>query len=266
MPRPSKKPNRYKAIIENIFFDHWKEGDTEFEFARREIKEWATKLDIDLPDNIGDVIYSFRFRSEFPERILATEKPGLAWRIELAKRSHYRFVLGSSARILPREELIETKIPDATPELIGIYALDDEQALLAVVRYNRLVDIFFGLTTYSLQNHLRTTVKTLGGSQVEIDELYVGLDKQGTQYVIPVQAKGRKDQISVVQTAQDIKACAEKFGRAICRPLSVQFMENKIIAMFELTLVDNEIKVVDERHYRLVPATELVPTLEEMGL
>ena len=57
-------------------------------------------------------------------------------------------------RILPRKELLTTNIPDATPELIRAYALDDEQALLAIVRYNRLVDTFVGLTTYSLPNHL----------------------------------------------------------------------------------------------------------------
>jgi hypothetical protein len=39
------------------------------------------------------------------------------------------------------------------------------------VRYNRLLYIFLGLTTYSLQNHLRTTVKSVGGSQIAIDEI-----------------------------------------------------------------------------------------------
>ena len=63
-------------------------------------------------------------------------------------------------------------IPDGTPEIIRGYALDDEQALLAIVRYNRLIDIFLSLTTYSLQNHLRTTVLNIG--QIEIDELYIG--------------------------------------------------------------------------------------------
>lgn len=78
------------------------------------------------------------------------------------------------------------RIPDSTPEIISAYALDDEQALLAKVRYNRLIDIFLGLTTFSLQNHLRTTVKSIG--QIEIDELYVGIDKFGCHYVIPVGA------------------------------------------------------------------------------
>jgi len=39
-----------------------------------------------------------------------------------------------------------------------MYALGDEQALLAKLRYNRLLDIFTGVVCYSLQNHLRTNV------------------------------------------------------------------------------------------------------------
>ena len=42
-----------------------------------------------------------------------------------------------------------------------------------------------------------------------------------------------------------------------CRALSAQFIANKIVALFELTLQDDEIKVVAERHYRLVPAEKL---------
>ena len=88
--------------------------------------------------------------------------------------------------------------------------------------------------------------------QIEIDELYVGVDSQGQHYVVPVQAKGGKNQISVVQTTQDMRACEEKFVGVRCRPVSVQFMPDKTIAMFELTLQDGELRVVDERHYRLV--------------
>src|SRR5262249_16255945 len=135
------------------------------------------------------------------------------------------------------------------------YTLDDEQALLAVVRYNRLLDIFLGITTYSLQNHLRTTVKGIG--QVEIDELYVGIDTHGCHYVIPVQAKGGKDQISVVQTQQDIALCAEKFPGIRCRAISVQFMKDDTVALFELIVEDDLVKVAEERHYRLVPADDL---------
>jgi hypothetical protein len=150
---------------------------------------------------------------------------------------------------------VTIKVPDATPEIVVGYSLSDEQALLAKVRYNRLIDIFLGIATYSLQNHLRTTVGKIG--QIEIDEVYVGVDRQGRQYVVPVQAKGGADQISVVQTRQDIACCAVKFPKAICRPVSAQFVKGDLIALFELTSEENEIRVVDEKHYRLVPAAEI---------
>jgi hypothetical protein len=255
MPRSPNSANRYSAIVEKIFFDHWKEGERKFEFARDEMEAWAAKLDIVLPKNVGDLLYSFRFRSALPESILNTQPEDLEWRIELAGRSRYRFVLGKKSRVIPRQDLIEIQIPDATPEIIRSYALDDEQALLAIVRYNRLIDIFLGLTTYSLQNHLRTTVKDIG--QIEIDELYVGIDTRGCHYVMPIQAKGGKDQISIVQTTQDIQWVLEKFPGVRCRPISVQFMADNLIAIFELTVIADEIRVVEERHYRLVPYDKL---------
>ncbi|MEM6538863.1 MAG: endonuclease [Pseudomonadota bacterium] len=251
----AKQANRYRALIEKIFFDRYEDTATEIEFARADIEDVAAVLGIALPKNLGDVLYSFRFRAELPERIVETQPKGLEWVIELAGRANYKFRLVKISRVIPREDLATIDIPDATPELIRAYALDDEQALLAIVRYNRLIDTFLSLTTYSLQNHLRTTVKGVG--QIEIDELYVGLDKRGCHYVIPVQAKGGKDQIGIVQTTQDIRFVEEKFPGMRCRAIAAQFMDDKTIALFELTLLDDEIKVVEERHYRLVPATKL---------
>jgi hypothetical protein len=247
--------NRYLALIESIFFDSYDDGVTSFEFDRADIERKAEALQIELPKNLGDVIYSIRYRSALPESILATQPEGLEWIIEGAGRARYRFRLVAETRIRPREELVKTAIPDATPELIRAYALDDEQALLAIVRYNRLIDTFLGLTTFSLQNHLRTTVKGVG--QIEIDELYIGLDKRGCHYVIPVQAKGGSDQIGVVQTSQDIAYVEQKFPGLRCRAIAAQFMIDGTIALFELTLQDDQVKVVDERHYRLVPAADL---------
>lgn len=158
-------------------------------------------------------------------------------------------------RIAPNPQLVQVKIADSTPEIVSAYALSDEQALLAKVRYNRLLDVFLGVAAYSLQNHLRTTVARLG--QVEIDEIYVAIDKRGRQYVLPVQAKGGSDRLSTVQTRQDIACCSEKFPQLICRAISAQFVENDLIALFELCGSGDEIRIVDERHYRLVPADQI---------
>jgi len=77
--------------------------------------------------------------------------------------------------------------------------------------------------------------------------------------VTPVKAKGGKDQIGIVQTSQDIRFVEEKFPGMRCRAIAAQFMDAQIVALFELTLQDDEIKVVEERHYRLVPAKKLDP-------
>lgn len=247
--------NRYTAIIERIFFAHYKKGQRSFAFKREEIEEASTALNIQLPKNQGDVLYNLRFRSPMPATVVATQPPGYEWIIELAGRANYRFSLAKINRILPSETLARIKIPDNTPEIITSYALDDEQALLAKVRYNRLIDVFLGLTTFSLQNHLRTTVTDIG--QIEIDELYVGIDKFGCHYVIPVQAKGGADQISIVQTRQDMAWCAQKYPGLRCRPISAQFISSDLIALFELTVDGDEIRVVEERHYKLAPASEI---------
>ena len=251
----AKELNRYQALIQKIFFDHYIAGATEFEFAREEIEEGAGELGFARVKNIGDVPYSFRYRYALPDRILETQPDGREWIIEGAGKGRYRFKLAKKIHIVPRDDLVVIDIPDATPELIRAYALDDEQALLAIVRYNRLIDTFLSLTTYSLQNHLRTTVEGMG--QIEIDELYIGLDKHGCHYVIPVQAKGGKDQIGIVQTTQDIRFVDQKFPGMRCRAIAAQFMDDHVVALFELTLQDEEIKVVEERHYRLVPVDEL---------
>jgi hypothetical protein len=250
-----KAQNRYSALIEKIFFDHYAKGTSSFEFERSELQTAARVLKIDLPANLGDVLYAMRFRTPMPDTILRTQPKGFEWIIELAGRARYRFRLAKENRILPNTNLAVIKIPDNTPEIIMSYALDDEQALLAKVRYNRLIDIFLGLTTFSLQNHLRTTVTGVG--QIEIDEVYVGIDKHGCHYIIPVQAKGGTDQISVVQTNQDLLWCNQKFPQLRGRPISAQFVSSDQIALFELTIDNDEVRVLEERHYKLVPASEL---------
>lgn len=249
------KSNRYQALISKIFFDRYQAGISSFEFERTALEDGAEALGIKLPKNLGDVIYSVRFRTSLPDDILATQPPGMEWIIEGAGRAAYRFKLVRVNRVVPRADLVRVSIPDATPEIIRAYALDDEQALLRDRPLQSPDRHVLGLTTYSLQNHLRTTVKGIG--QIEIDELYIGLDKRGCHYVIPVQAKGGKDQIGIVQTTQDIRFVEQKFPGLSCRAIAAQFMEDQVIALFELTLEDDEIRVVEERHYRLVPARDL---------
>jgi hypothetical protein len=249
------KANRYTQIIEAIFFKYYHENACEVVFERTDITEAATKLGIVLPKNLGDLLYSFRYRTPLPASILDKAPSGSAWIIRSMGPGRYKFVLVAESAIAPSPLLAETKIPDATPGIIARYALGDEQALLARLRYNRLIDTFTGLTCYSLQNHLRTTVAGIG--QIETDEIYVGIDRRGAHYVLPVQAKGGKDKIGIVQIEQDLSVCESKFAGLICRPIAAQFMDDNLIALFELEQTPEGIRVSAEKHYRLVPLDSL---------
>lgn len=251
----TEKQNRYTAIIEHIFLSKYEEGATEVDFERDDIVAAAAKLGIVLPKNLGDVVYSHRYRKQLPEALEAKAPEGLQWVIEGAGRAKYRFKATVLAQVQPTLAMAETKIPDSTPGIIELYAFTDEQSLLAKLRYNRLIDVFLGVTCYSLQNHLRTTVPDLG--QVETDEVYIGIDKRGAQYVIPVQAKGGRDKSSTVQIAQDFKLCEHKFPDLMCLPVAAQFMEEDLIALFSFEDQGGHPAILSERHYRLVWADDL---------
>jgi hypothetical protein len=247
--------NRYSKIIEHIFLAHYRPGADRIVFSREEIEKAALKLKIKLPKNLGDLVYTFRYRGELPSSILKRCPKGKQWIIQGEGRSKYSFVATSFASISPTSNLTATKIPDATPGLISMYALSDEQALLAKLRYNRLIDIFTGVACYSLQSHLRSTVPDMG--QVETDELYVGVDRRGAHYVFPIQAKGGRDSLNVVQISQDFSLCEAKFKHLICYPIGTQFMADDQIALFAFEKIGGEIKIFREKHYQLVPPAEI---------
>ncbi len=246
---------QYSRIISHVFAKGYKRRAKEVVFDREEIVEAAEELGLPRPKNVGDVIYSFRFRKAFPESIKRTAPQGLEWILRKAGSSRYRFVLSRQWSVVPDPHRSVIKVPDATPGIIAKYALTDEQSLLAKLRYNRLIDIFSAITCYSLQSHLKTSVAGMGG--VETDELYVGVDRHGVHYALPVQAKGGRDHLSVVQIEQDIALCAEKFPLLVCRPIAAQFMREDVIALFEFELSEDQVTVRDEKHYRLVLPEDL---------
>lgn len=256
---PPRKPD-YESIIEHIFAKNFKKGHVEFRFERAEISEAAIALGIEVPMNLGDVIYTYRYRKKLPQPIIDELPSGRHWLILGDGDARYRFRQSTLAYIEPTAGLMVRKIPDATPEIITRYAFNDEQALLAKIRYNRLIDTFLGITAYSLQNHLRTKIPDYG--QIEIDELYVGIDARGAQYVVPVQAKGGTDILGVIQTIQDTIFCQneERYTHSISRPVSAQFMSDDVIALFELHFDGNDVSIVQERHYKLTVSKEINDT------
>jgi hypothetical protein len=59
------------------------------------------------------------------------------------------------------------------------------------------------------------------------------------------------------QVLQDEACCKIKFPDLICRPVSAQFMDDDVIALFELTVENGNALIVEERHYKLVPSDQI---------
>ena len=90
-PIASATRNRYEVIIEKIFQRHHEKDSTQFSFNRDEIEVVAKQLKIILPKNLGDLIYSFRYRNPLPQAIRKTAAKGSEWIIEAAGRAKYEF-------------------------------------------------------------------------------------------------------------------------------------------------------------------------------
>lgn len=251
---------RYSRVIEKVFIDNHREGSSRVPFGREMFDAACDSLKLRRIKNLGDIVYSFRFRAELPNSIQSKAPEGYEWIILGAGRALYEFRLATSGKISVGRGRQEIKIPDSTPEIIKMYAPgDDEQALLTKVRYNRIIDLFTGLSCYSVQNHYRTTVTGMG--QIEVDEIYVGISKTGAHFILPCQAKSPGDNFGVVQVYQDMKLCEERYSSATCRPMAFQFTGKNSLAVLELIATEEDdiltLSVVDEKHYRLVPKDDI---------
>jgi|SRR5579872_1299077 len=177
---------------------------------------------------------------------------------EMKKHPQYQMRLRKEIRVVPSKEWYQIKIADATPPIVDANALDEEQALLSKVRHNRLIDMFFGVRAYSLQSHFRATIPGIG--ELETDEVYIGVRNTGQQFVIPVRAKRKKDRISNWQIERDLALCRHTYPNLMPRPVVVQTIttdDGEVIVLFEFIAIGGEIKLNEQKHFRLVSADQM---------
>lgn len=170
------KGHRYDAIIQRIFEERYRADERRVSFERQAIVKAAEALGIAAPKNLGDMLYTYRNRRSLPEAVARCAPEGMVWEIRGTGRGTYAFVAVTPLDITPSPHVAVTRIPNATPGMVSMYSLTDEQAMLARIRYNRLVDIFTKVTCYPLQSHLRTAVR---GVQVETDDLMSASTERG---------------------------------------------------------------------------------------
>ena len=127
----------YNAIIERVFLGRYRSGDVEVAFVREDLIDAGSELGVAVLRNLGDVLYTFRYRRPLPKAVLETAPADKEWTIRGAGQAAYPFRLVTVDHVVPNPSLMTIKIPDATPEIVSARAMSDEQAPLAKIRYNR---------------------------------------------------------------------------------------------------------------------------------
>jgi hypothetical protein len=165
MKAPASKANKYDQLLAAVFKRKWIFSMSEVPFTKDEVIDAANELGLRLK-NLADVIYTYRSRRPMPREILKTGN----WVIAARGSGLYAFVKikGETTVAIPAS-LKVYPIPYAVPEIVAHNLARDEQGLLTMVRYNRLLDVFTGLACFHLQSHIRTHLS--GHGQVEIDDL-----------------------------------------------------------------------------------------------
>lgn len=260
---PKKKPVRktaqiksddlsqYDSVILEVFLRHYHTGAERLDFRKDELAEACAKHGITVR-NIPDIIYTYRSRKSLPTKILATGH----WAIEPAGRGAYAFRLLQNAPHFDIRfgDYAPVDIYSAIPEVVEGLLRQDEQSLLTLVLYNRLVDIFTGLTCFHVQNHYRSFVTGMG--EVELDALYVGVDKTGALSVIPIEAKSQaeSEMIGRVQVSQMAKLVRQDFADLRRRILAVKALRDGTIAVAEFDdhTEPDDIGIVSVSRFQLI--------------
>lgn len=225
----SNEETDYDRIITRLFLSKFKESAAEIDFTKDELVEAARSLDIPLR-NAPDVVYTYRSRANLPSVIL--EKGN--WVIRPKGKGKFSFFRSARKPFVEIQEgLHAIDVLNAVPEIVEKYAQDDEQTVLTAIRYNRLVDILTKVTCFHLQSHARTTIE--GEGQIEIDDIYVGVDREGDRYVLPLEAKSReeRDKLGWIQVANMVKFAKQNYPELKCKPIAAKPSQHNMIYLIE---------------------------------
>ncbi len=248
MKSESQPANAYDKVILSVFRKYWRKGADEACFTKDDLIDAATEHKLRVK-NVADILYTYRSRRKLPAEMRARGH----WLIEARGSGMYAFVLMPHSPIVSIPHHIKAyPIPYAVPDIVASNIATDEQGLLTIVRYNRLLDVFTGLACFHLQSHIRTQIA--GHGQVEIDDLYVGVDKDGRGYVLPIEAKDKGEYLGIDKAVALTLFAKCRYPKLICRPLAVvrEQVDQFVFVEFDPSQVLRKVEVRDMRRYLLV--------------
>ncbi len=66
----------YDRIIEHVFLRRHSPGAHEAHFEREDLTQAAEQLGLPRPKNLGDIVYTYRYRRPLPSAIMDRVPPG----------------------------------------------------------------------------------------------------------------------------------------------------------------------------------------------
>ncbi len=239
-------------ILREIVRRKYVPGAVRIEFTKQDVEEVAGQLGVKL-GNAADVVYRMRSRTRLPDDILDlgfTVLRGVG-------RGKYALEVGGEAVVhLPEHEVFEHN--DQTPLPVRRLLPEDmaeldEQGLLTMVSYCKLLDHFTGLKVYRLRSHVRKSVPNIG--QAELDEIDVGvaLREDEVPVVFPLEAKAADEVVNRVQVATAVAYCEAYFVGHEIRPIVVKLTYDGVLHFLEFRATTSlaGLRILHSHAYRL---------------
>lgn len=242
----------YVPIITKIFTERYRKGASSVIFSLDDIRNAAVALGVsERTRNPADVIYRMRSRTKLPQQILDAGFHVL----RPIGRGKYAFEKATSAIFEPPFTEPITVL-DMTPlpvrRLLPLTLAEmDEQALLAVASYCRVLDHLTGMTIYRLRSHVRKSVPGIG--QAELDAIDVGIAASDEELpvVFPIEAKALADALNRVQILNMVHYARHYFPGLTVRPLALKVDEASVLHVMEFNcpVKASELKILKSASY-----------------
>ena len=259
-----KSSKVYVPILKLIFSQKYVPGELFVDFTLDDIRDASKELNLNLR-NPPDLIYRMRSRTELPQEI---QEEGFRVLRQMG-RGMYRLEKAESTIIAIPDNPIQCAL-DITPLpvrrlLPANLAEIDEQGLLAVVNYCKLLDHFSGLQVYRLRSHVRKSVKALG--QAELDEIDVGVALRNDEIpvIFPIEAKAADEPINRVQISSMVLFSNQYFPNMLVRPLVIKLDYSSLIHILEFNMSSepSEVTILRSATYKLTLSEEQVRLIHQ---
>jgi hypothetical protein len=238
-----------------IFRDLYTKDAVSIDFSLDDIRRAADELNVrERTRNAGDVVYRMRARTKLPPEIVEAGFNIL----RQVGRGKYRLEKGANIIVDVEEDPHLNETIDITPLpvrrlLPEDIAEIDEQGLLTIVSYCKLLDHFTGLKVYRLRNHVRKSVEGVGQAEVDAVDVGVALSEEEDPIVFPIEAKAREDAVNKVQIAAQVQFARQYFPAYQIRPLAIKVDGRGLVHFIEFANEPepNDLTIIRRSTYKI---------------